>query len=746
MTPTDIALAYAAQGWAIFPCRNADEFDPDTGEVFGSIKQPLTPNGLKDASKSERVIRQRWDRNPQALVGGPTGRSMNAFVLDIDVKPGIGTGFDWLESMEHEFGPLPETARVATVNGGRHYYFKFKSGIKNRGNLGPLCDVRGEGGYVILPGSVLADGRRYEWLDWDEPGIPPIADAPEWLLELLLSPPATNHAPVGNYTYNPGDNAPYVESAVRLEVEELAAQRSGRNEKLNDSAYALGTLVGAGAISRSEAEFHLMSAARANGYVAKDGEKSAWQTMSSGLAAGILNPRVIPDRAEQAVVQLYSQERIDGILRKVAERNAAENIKPDESLAPEERPAAPAEPAAPKALDITKKAEPITASAFSWIDPKTLPRRSFAFGVHYIRKYVSVTVAPGGLGKTANSIVDALAMISGRSLAGEKPSRPLKCWIFNCEDPRDEMSRRIMGAALYYNMTPEQMNGHLFLDTGREQELVIAHDDKRSGVKINVPVVDAIISEINRHGIDVMIVDPFVSTHSVNENDNGSIDKVAKMWALIADKTNCSIDIVHHLRKVSDREATVEDARGAVSLIGAARSVRVLNRMTEDQATAGGLNPADRFGYFSVTYGKSNLTPLSHKANWRKLVSQDLGNGGKGALAFTIQDSVPVVTEWKWPGSEEIVGALTDDQTRHIKALLDSSDYKAAANSKAWAGDAVAFALGLDGDDKANKARCTGILKAMLKDGLLAEVRERDPISRKDAAFIRSAEYAASVA
>ncbi len=63
-----------------------------------------------------------------------------------------------------------------------------------------------------------------------------------------------------------------------------------------------------------------------------------------------------------------------------------------------------------------------------------------------------------------------------------------------------------------------------------------------------------------------------MSTYQVNENGNGAIDKAAKLWAQIADYTNCFLDIVHHLRKVSDRGATVEDARGTVALIGAARS------------------------------------------------------------------------------------------------------------------------------------------------------------------------------
>jgi hypothetical protein len=34
-------------------------------------------------------------------------------------------------------------------------------------------------------------------------------------------------------------------------------------------------------------------------------------------------------------------------------------------------------------------------------DPKTIPRREWLYGRHYIRKYLSTTIAPGGVGKSA---------------------------------------------------------------------------------------------------------------------------------------------------------------------------------------------------------------------------------------------------------------------------------------------------------------------------------------------------------
>jgi len=375
MTPLDKALAYAAHGWPVFPCRHADEIDPETGEVLGSIKTPNTPNGLKDATTSARIIERRWEKHPNALIGGPTGEAMNAFVLDIDVKPGIGSGFDWLDEMEAENGKLPNTARVATVNGGRHYYFAYRKGIKNRGNLGPLCDIRGEGGYVILPGSVLADGRKYEWHEWDEPGVPPILEAPDWLIELLLQPERASQP--AEYTPRPyaGENQPYVTAAIDRELADLAGWPSGgRNNRLNDAAFALGQFVGAGALTRSEAESALSSI-----FGQWDNVPKSRGTMKSGLDAGIREPRVIPapQQAENTGLVDYSRMIENGLRKAALARATQERISEPATQEPISVPEeeAPPETAKPTAA-APKKNEPFQAHAFTWIDPKTLPRRS----------------------------------------------------------------------------------------------------------------------------------------------------------------------------------------------------------------------------------------------------------------------------------------------------------------------------------------------------------------------------------
>jgi hypothetical protein len=701
----DLALS-VARLHPVFPCRAAENHDKVTGEVLGP-KTPLTPNGLRGASRRAAIIEEWWRRNPTAMVGTPTGEPLGAWVLDIDVK---GNGFGTLEALEHEYSPLPETRRARTPSGGMHYYWRHVEGVRNRGALGQGIDVRGDGGFVIAPGSAMEDGRAYEWLNPEAP----IVDAPQWLLDLVVrkAAPATS-TPASRSAINDR----YVEAAVDRELSALASTpMGGRNNALNDASFALGSFVGAGALTESEARQWLEDVARGWG---RDWHRCA-KTIDNGLRAGMASPRDIPEPAftDDSILQHVDISRL--LAKARAEAAPAPEPKADEPPPP-----------------VTQTA--VHATAWSPSDPTKLPRRDFVYDQHLVRKYVSVTVSPGGLGKTSLTIAEALAMTSGKPLLGAPVAAPLRVWLFNAEDPRDEMDRRIMAAYLHYGLKPTDIGDRLFLDTGREQDLVIAIDDKR-GVKIISPVVDAIIGEIRKHKIDVMVIDPFVSTHGVNENDNGAIDRVAKLWGQIANDTNCAIEIIHHVRKTEGRANTVDDSRGAGALLAAARSGRVLNRMSEDQAGSAGVPVGERFSYFSDSRDKANMAPMNGTGRWRKLVSVPLGNT-QGLMKP--QDHVGVVTSWEWPGKEALVESVPSEQLQLIKVRLNSGSYRADPQSRSepWGGEVVASVMGLDVDD--DKRRVARLIEAWLKDGTLIKPRLDVPGSRptRKAPYLKSADW-----
>ncbi len=358
----------------------------------------------------------------------------------------------------------------------------------------------------------------------------------------------------------------------------------------------------------------------------------------------------------------------------------------------------------------------ISATPFLWTDPAAIPRRQWVYGHHLIRRFVSLTAAQGGAGKSSLLIADALSIASGRDIVGTPVyGGPCRVWLWNLEDPMDELQRRIAATAQHYGITEAEIGGRLFVDSGRQQGLCLATQD-HNGTRIVEPVADALIAEIKAHSIDVLMVDPFVSSHGVPENDNGAIDMVAKKWGAIADQTGCAIEIVHHLRKLQGAEATAEASRGAIALVAAARSVRVLNRMTEDEAAKAGLEGPR--GYFRVADDKNNLAAPSNAADWFHLQSVLLANG----------DEVGVVTPWQWPDPFEEV---TTADLLAVQQAIDGKGYRLSSQAKDWVGNAIANVLGLDAADKAAKSRITGMIKTWLNNGVLVKLEVEDEMRRK---------------
>jgi hypothetical protein len=377
-----------------------------------------------------------------------------------------------------------------------------------------------------------------------------------------------------------------------------------------------------------------------------------------------------------------------------------------------------------------RQSQPIIATPYTWTEPQKIPPREFLYGRRLIRKYATATIAPGGVGKTALEIAEVLSMVSGRPLLGVRTSQ-LRVWLWSLEDPREEMARRVQATAKHYRLTQDDIGDRLFLDSGREQPLVIA-EMQRSGVVVYRPVIDAIIAQLKERNIDVLIIDPFVSCHRVTENDNNAIDAVTKEWARVADAANCAVELVHHVRK-GEQEITVESARGGGSFGDACRMVRVINRMTEQQAKDAG---ADNHRLHFRTYlDKNNLAPPADKSDWYKLVSVDLGNGPLGPNVGG-GDSIGVVTIWEWPDATK---DLTGRDFELVAAAIRAGKWRSDAQAKEWVGRAVAKALGYDLDDRADKAKVKQIIKYWISTGALVEV-DGETDKREIKKFIRVAE------
>lgn len=173
----DHALAYARAGIPVFPVTDR--------------KTPLTPNSFKDASTDEEKIRSWWRWQPDAGIGAPTGAASGIVVLDGDIDSEMDkNGEIEIERLQKEYGDLPIGPKSETGRGGSHRLFAHpgthvpcSTGSSTRG-IARGVDVRGDGGYFVVPPSPHYKGTRYRWLvalNGD-----PLPAIPDWLLEKML--------------------------------------------------------------------------------------------------------------------------------------------------------------------------------------------------------------------------------------------------------------------------------------------------------------------------------------------------------------------------------------------------------------------------------------------------------------------------------------------------------------------------------------------------------------------------------
>lgn len=170
LSTLDYALFYVARGWSVIPL--------EAGGKRPLLRWQRFQNEHADAATVRRWFR-RW---PQANLAIVTGAISGLVVLDVDPAHG---GDDSLAALERRFGALPKTVEVRTGGGGSHFWFRHPGGFfPNRVGIRPGLDLRGDGGYVVVPPSRHPSGRHYVFEVDHHPEEVEIAPLPAWLAAL----------------------------------------------------------------------------------------------------------------------------------------------------------------------------------------------------------------------------------------------------------------------------------------------------------------------------------------------------------------------------------------------------------------------------------------------------------------------------------------------------------------------------------------------------------------------------------
>ena len=168
------AKRYIARGWWVLP-------------LIPGTKQPLSrlvPNGVHNASNDLATITRWWTAEPNAGIGvavKPSG------LVAIDIDPRNG-GFETMERMEAQHGPLVSDVLAYTGGGGEHRVFSSQLVDNLPGKLGQGVDVKADG-YICVEPSIHPSGKAYAWEASSDPleGCTP-SNLPGWVRDLARGP------------------------------------------------------------------------------------------------------------------------------------------------------------------------------------------------------------------------------------------------------------------------------------------------------------------------------------------------------------------------------------------------------------------------------------------------------------------------------------------------------------------------------------------------------------------------------
>jgi hypothetical protein len=160
MSIREAAQDAAARGFAVFP-------------VDG--KRPLLAWRTESSTDPEAVTSMGWEA--ATGIGVDCGKSglVVVDIDDLDAVPELATQLGWDATAD-------ETLISRTGRGGMHLFYRAGSTeVKNSASrVVQGIDIRGSGGFVVIPPSSHESGRPYEWLNAFDP-----APIPERMVELF---------------------------------------------------------------------------------------------------------------------------------------------------------------------------------------------------------------------------------------------------------------------------------------------------------------------------------------------------------------------------------------------------------------------------------------------------------------------------------------------------------------------------------------------------------------------------------
>jgi putative DNA primase/helicase len=176
----DAALAYAAKGFPVFPV-TVNKKTPVPPRDKDANRNPIPGTGSFKKATCDPIQIRKWWTGHEYLIGLPMGRVSGLWCLDVDTAEDHADGVaGWSETIAQHEPIITREHRSAT--GGPHLIFNWHEEqplLCSKGALPPGIEVKGEGGYIVVPPSRRKRRAYTVYADIDP------TDAPQWLLDFI---------------------------------------------------------------------------------------------------------------------------------------------------------------------------------------------------------------------------------------------------------------------------------------------------------------------------------------------------------------------------------------------------------------------------------------------------------------------------------------------------------------------------------------------------------------------------------
>lgn len=234
--PGEWAAVYRACGLQVVPSHLPSEHQnwkrPALAD-WKSLQEEIVPEATFD-----RWYGAAGEYKLRPNMGMISGRaSNNIFVIDLDeYKDGRALGWWHGILAEHNNSVEPETWQQVTGGGGRQLLFMAPADWRAPTNKTPIgVDIRGQGGFAVLPPSLHVSGKTYSWRPGCAPWECAITHAPQWLLD-AVSELVERY---GGDQHREAGSGPVTRTASpQEEFDAFGSRTDGREEYMRDMVWA----------------------------------------------------------------------------------------------------------------------------------------------------------------------------------------------------------------------------------------------------------------------------------------------------------------------------------------------------------------------------------------------------------------------------------------------------------------------------------------------------------------------------